>query len=411
MLTTARSVASLVFGIVLVVLGNGLLSTSVTLRMAAEGFGPVALAAVLCAYYLGLTAGALGAAPLIARIGHIRVFATMAAASAASILLLPGATHPASWIPLRALAGFAMAGMFVVVESWLNARSTTETRGATLAVYMIAAQLAMAGGQPLVTIYDPATVSPFIAAGVLHVVALIPISLTHVAQPEAVPTERIPVRALAARSQVGVVGCAVSGIVTSSVLTLSPLYLAGRQRNLAQVATFMLVLVASGLLLQWPLGRLSDRVGRRPVLAGVGALLAAVATYVAIDEPSHLMLLPSAALLGALAFILYPLALAATNDLLDPGEMVGASGTLVLGFGAGSALGPVIGTGAMHELGPSGLFYWIAAVAALFSVFAGVRTLIRKAIPRRLWSAFVFALPQAAPKGQLLPDDTEDERG
>jgi len=247
----------------------------------------------------------------------------------------------------------------------------------------------------------------FLAAGVLHVVALIPISLTHVQQPETPPTERIPVRELASRSQVGVVGCAVSGIITSSVLTLSPLYLAGRGRSLAQVATFMLVLVASGLLLQWPLGRLSDRVGRRPVLADVGAILAAVATYVAVAAPSHLMLLPS----GALAFIVYPLALAATNDLLQPGEMVGASGTLVLAFGAGSALGPIVGASTMHEVGPGGLFYWIAAVAALFSLFSGVRTLIRQAIPRRLWSVFVFALPQVAPKGQLLPDDSEDDRG
>lgn len=408
---TMRSIGSLIAGIVLIVIGNGLLGTSMTLRMGIEAFSPTVVGLVLAAYYVGLTTGAILLPRTIARVGHIRVFAAVAATSALSMLAMPVLLHPVAWILLRGAAGMAMAGVFIVLESWLNSTSDATARSNVLAVYMIAVQLALAGGQLLVMVYDPGQDVVFLAACGLHIAALIPVSLTYVEQPPPPTRQRYGLRALLGRAPVGVYGCFVAGMITSALLAVGPMFTSTTAHSHTQTALFMLVVALSGLALQWPLGGLSNRIGRRPVLVGVCSVLAMVCIVLTWLEPhSFALLLALTGGAGALAFVVYPLALAYCNDLIDSDKVVAASSTLLLAFGTGSAVGPLVTTRTMAWVGPYGMFWAIAAVALLFAGITARRVIIRKAIPKRMWSAFkAVPWPQAATRGQLYVEDEEPD--
>lgn len=409
MLTTARTITSLVAGAALAVLGNGLMGTAVALRSTSD-FSSVEAALVLAAYYVGLALGPLTVASLIARIGHIRVFASAAAASAASFLLLPLWSHPAHWIAQRAISGYAMAAMFIVLESWLHAKASSDDRGKLLSVYIAAAQLALAGGQLLLFAFPPDDDRVFTLGALLHVVALIPIALTFIEQPPAPSGERFGVRKLFAAAPLGILGCLASGIVVGTLLTLGPVFVVALGYDVEHAAVFMLVLTAAGLAPQWTVGHLSDRVGRRPVLIGVGGLLALAATALASGQAlPYPWLLALAAATGALAFLIYPLATAYANDLVQPGQIVAVSGTLIVTFAVGALLGPLLGTATARLVGTGGPFYLVAGAAVALTVASAYRMLVRRAIPRDEWSEYApRAMPQAVPTGSLRADSETD---
>lgn len=394
----------------LTILGNGLMATAVSLRAAAE-LSSTGAALVLAAYYVGLAFGPLTVAAMIARFGHIRVFTAAAAASAASFILLPLWCHTASWIALRAVAGYAMAAMFIVLESWLNARATPANRGKLLGLYIGAVQLALAGGQLLLFAYPPADDRVFNLGAVLHTLALVPIALTRVEQPRVPSRERFGVRRLFGIAPLGVIGCLASGVVVGTILTLGPVFAVAIGYDIGRTALFMMVVTAAGLVPQWWVGHLSDRVGRRPVLVAVGVSLAIVAAALANAEPlPYAGVLLLAAATGALAFLIYPLATAYANDLVATEQLVAVSGTLIVLFAVGGLCGPLLGTATARLTGAGGPFYVVAASAAVLALACALRFAAHPAPPREHRSEYApRALPQTLPSGGLRADSSSTE--
>lgn len=377
------AVRALLTSIGLLLVGNGLLSTAVTLRAEAEGFSGAGLGAVVAAFYVGLTVGAVGAPRFIRRVGHVRLYAGLVALCCAAALALPIAATPAGWVMLRAAMGLAFGGIFVVVESWLSGSATTENRGARLAAYMIIVQASLAFGQLVVPVFPLTESGAFLSATVIYFAAAIPLTANRRIRPPAPPPARpLPITRILRAAPAGVIGCAASGAITGSLLALGPLYVILRGHSVQRASLFMLVAIGSGLVLQWPLGRLSDRVGREPVLVGTLVSVAVVSAGTPLIANAGF---PALAIIGAMvgmsAFAIYPLGVAATGDRIPAGELPAASGVLLTAFGAGSALAPLALSAAMSGAGPNALFYGISVCALGAGVFVAAGSFNRALRP------------------------------
>ena len=397
-MSAIRSVLSLLAGVALLMLGNGALGTLVSMRLSADGFGSLAVGVVSAAFFAGLTAGSLFAHAVIGRVGHIRAFSAFASIVSAASLAHAIAVDPVFWAVLRLIEGFCMAGLYMCIESWLNDKATNETRGQLLSVYMVTLYLAVAAGQQMLNLDDPTRVLVFMLISITLSLALVPVALTRTSPPTLPDVASFGFARLYAASPLGVAGVFVSGMVLGAVYGLAPVFGTQSGFGVSGTALFMSVLILGGVLLQWPLGRLSDRYDRRSVIIGLSFALALVSLgmIAAAGLGSPRALLPVALLFGGLCFTLYPLCLAHTNDHLDRSELVAASGGLILANSVGATFGPMLGSAAMTALGPSGLFTFIAVIGAAGGAFGVWRTRIRPPVPPEARGRF-HAVPQTTP--------------
>ncbi len=382
MLTVLATTWALFFAMALVMLGNGLQGTLLGLRATIEGFPTAVTGIVMSGYFAGFATGSYLTPKLVARVGHIRVFAALASLASIVALLHVILVTPASWTAMRLATGFCYAGIYVVAESWLNDRVSNDLRGQLLSVYLIVGLAGMACGPLLLNLADPGSFELFLLVSVLVSFALIPILLTANPAPAFETATSIGVRQLYRLSPLGVTGAMVTGLSNGTVVGMGAVYAERAGLSLAEISFFMSALMVGGVALQWPIGRLSDRFDRRIILTAVTLLAALVAlAATAIAGRSLLGLLLLIGLFGGLSFPMYSLSLAHTNDRLEPSQMVGASSGLVLLTGAGATLGPVSAAVAMTSLGNTGFFWFLAAVHAALGGFALFRMSRRAAGP------------------------------
>ena len=368
--TAAGSVWALLLGIGLLLLGNGLQSSLLGVRAADESFGSTVTGLVMSAYFVGFLVGSRLAPRTIRRVGHLRVFAAIASLASIAILIQSVFVTPAVWALMRVVTGYCLATAYIVTESWLNDRVTNEHRGGLLSVYMIVSYLGMGGGQLLLNTGDPGTPDLFILVSVLISFAAIPILLSLTPQPVQEAPERIGALALYRITPLGVAGSFATGILQGSAIGMGAVF--GRTAGLSVAATsvFMFVMIAGPALLQWPVGKASDRVDRRKIivwLAALGAVACVASVYAGGAWPSSLAGL--AVLIGAGPMLLYSLFIAYTNDHLRPQQMVAASSTLTLVFGAGAVLGPSTAGLAMDLVGAPGFLWLLGGAQAGIAVF------------------------------------------
>ncbi|MBK1666166.1 MFS transporter [Rhodospirillum rubrum] len=389
------SVSPLVGGVGVLLLGGALLNTLLGVRLADMGVGATVSALVMAAYYAGLIGGALGSAKLLGRIGHIRSFATLAALFSAATLAHAFLVDPWSWAVLRLIEGFSMAGLITCTESWLNMRATEQTRGTIFSVYMIATYFSQGIAQFLLTFGDSAAGETggfrlYALVGILTTLSLVPIAVTRMPAPEQIDTTSLGLRKLYKISPTGVFGCLTSGMTLGSFYSLGPLFAREIGFDLAQIATFMSAVIIGGLILQWPLGRLSDRFDRRLII--IGACLAVAVTCLALgfgqlsglplaSGSFHQAFLGGSVLFGALVATLYPVSVASANDRLAPADMVAASGGLLFSYSLGAMIGPLIASSVMEGVGPGGLFLCNAAIATLMALYTLRRIRLRDPAP------------------------------
>lgn len=382
MLNTLISVASLLASYALLLLGNGLFSTVLGLRARLAGFPTSVTGLVMAAYFVGLLAGALYAARVVERAGHIRAFAAFASMLSVFALLHVLLVNAPIWALLRFCSGFCMAGMIMVTESWLNERCSNENRGEVLALYMITNYLAAGCGQFLVPLANPSGFQLFSLASILYSLALIPVLLTRSAAPLPVTPTRVPVSELYRTSPLGLAGVFAAGLVNSTLYAMGPVFARNVGLSLTQTSTFMASIILGGLLLQYPVGWVSDKVDRRWVLT-VNALMTAIAAALiaVFAGAQHAVLYAAAVLYGSFSFTLYSISSAHTNDFAAaPDQRVQISSGLLLVYGVGASGGPVFAAGAMSAVGPRGMFLYTGAVTALLGLFALYR-MTRRAAP------------------------------
>lgn len=363
-------------------LGDGLQGTLLAVRADIEGFSATVTGLVMSAFYVGFLFGSILNPRITAKVGHIRVFAALAALASASILVHAMFVNVTVWILLRLLSGFCFSGLYIVAESWLNDRASNETRGKLLSLYMVVTYVGVGAGQLMLNLAAPTEYPLFILTSVLISVAVVPLLLSAGSPPTFHESINISLRELYRISPLGIVSMFVVGLVTATFFALGPVYGQRIGLDIENISYFMTAAVVGTVIFQWPIGVLSDWFDRRIVLTIVTLLtsLAAVLCVYAV-EYSDLMILISAGLFGGLAFPLYSVCIAYTNDHLNPNQMIAASGALVLVGGLGAIAGPVLIASIMDYFGEQYLFWSIAVAHILIGVFGLLRMLVRPPVP------------------------------
>jgi MFS family permease len=389
----------LLLGMGILMLGAGLQSTLLGVRAQAEGFSTSAIGIVMSCYYVGFLVGTALAPRLIRDVGHVRVFSAFAAVAAASALGQAVFVTPVVWGALRLMTGICLAGIYVVAESWLNDRATQATRSRLLALYMVVLYGGLGAAQFLLLASDPRTDTPFMLIAALVCLAIVPLVLSAQAAP-AVDTPRgVRFRDLYRRSPLGVVAVIMSGLMSSIVFSLGPVYARLSGMDDAAIAAFMAGSILAGVLTQYPVGMLADRLERRAIIAGVAGLAAGLGLWITLAPgPSPAMsgalLLTLASLISGLVLSVYSLGVSHVNDRLETSEMVAASSALLMLNGAAAVIGPIAGGVLMDRLGPDAYFATLSAIAALLAVFCLWRRSRRAPVPREQRGPFIKAQPE-----------------
>jgi MFS family permease len=386
----------LLLGMGVLMLGAGLQGTLLGLRATLEGFPALLTGTIMSCYYVGYVLGTVIVLPLVRQIGHIRVFAALAAVASMAILVQGSFVIPLVWAAMRLVSGLCFAGIYVVAESWLNDRASRANRGRLLAVYMLVLYVGLGAAQFLLIVSNPLTPNPFMLVSVLISLAMVPIMVSAQQLPARSVPQEVSLPDLYRNSPLGVVGVTVSGLISATIFSMGPVY--ARLSGLAttKVATFMGVSILAAAVTQYPVGRLSDRMDRRTVIAAVCTLATLVAgSIVAFPAMPHAVFLTLAALFSGLVLTLYSLSVSHVNDKLEPAQMVAASSALLLLNGTAAAIGPVLAGALMANFGPRAYFATLATLTGVLAVYDLWRKSRRKPVPPTQKGPFVGAQPRA----------------
>jgi MFS family permease len=410
MQTRQRANVSTLFALLLAFglmqMGNTFQGTLLSIRGGIEVFSPAEIGAVGSGFWAGIVIGSLRCGKWIQIVGHIRAFLGFGAIASTAPLLHLLVIDPIAWVLIRALTGFCFAGLFIVVESWLNGVATDETRGQILSVYGMTGLLAGIVGQMLLPTTNPAGFRPFCVIAIIIAIALVPMAITRAAAPaQKDGTIRINLPWLYQQAPFGLVAAFLCGVTTSSFFALGPIYAQRQDLDTAGVAIFMACGTLGGFLLTWPLGWLSDRFDRRIAIIGV-AVIAAVSLFVMValvpkGAPPWIFYL-CVAIFGGTAIPTYSVVMAHVNDSVEEGEFVAASGGLLIVQGVGAVIGPLIAGFAMSFL-RHGLGFTIISAQIRRAVFGLSRLRRRVAVspvPTR-----AFGVEPPGPVGTALESD------
>lgn len=388
-----RSIASLVAAITILQLAQGLMNFQLPLAMHADGLSNIAIGFVQAMYFGGFMAGAWFGPAMLARVGHIRVFAASASIVSTTTLLLFAASDPISWGVLRGVMGGATALVFVAVDSWMSASVRKEERGGAMGIYQVLTKAALVLGPFLAHGAAMQSATPLLIAAALQSLAVVPITMTTQPQPD--PPRAQP---LALRNQFKVAPAAVTavffaGFVNSGIVSHTPAF--GQELYGPAASVFFASAQLGSLLLQWPAGRLSDRVDRRLVIAGLAALSAVAA--LAIGFAIHLVPFAVGCLLlglwGAGGLSFYGIATAHMADRAEPGRLAQAASGLLFVWGTGSILGPLVMGAIADALGRPAMFVFAGVAATGLAAFMLQRRGVR--LPVGLGSSQSVAPQQA----------------
>ncbi len=386
----------LLLGMGVLMLGAGLQSTLLGLRATLEGFSPHVTGIVMSCYYAGYLVGTRIAPPLLRKVGHIRVFAALAAIASVSILLQGCFVNPMIWAAMRLVSGISFAGIYVVAESWLNHRASRANRGSLLAIYMLVLYVGLGSAQFLLALSDPATPAPFMLVSALISLALVPIALSEHQIPERAAPSKVRLLELYRNSPLGVAGVTVSGMISATIFSMGPVYARLSGLETQGIAIFMGVSILAAVVTQYPVGRISDRIDRRTVIAGICTLATLVAgSIVAFKAVPHGLFLTLAGLFSGLALTLYSLSVSHVNDKLEPAQMVAASSALLLLNGTGAIVGPMLSGSLMAAFGAQAYFATLATLTAALLVYDLWRKSRRRPVPPLQKIPFVGTQPRA----------------
>lgn len=410
MLSTVGSIVALLLGTVFLQAGSGLHSLLLPLRGQAEGFSTTSLGLLGSAWAAGFVTGCFLAPRLVRRVGHVRAFGAFAATGAIIALLTGMVIDETVWIVLRAFTGFTMAGAFMVIESWLNERAANENRGTVFGIYMMVTYAAIMAGQMVVATGDITTATLFMATGILFSLSLIPTAVSTAVTPKPLAEVSLDIKGLYANSPVAVIGCFLIGIANGAWGTLGAVYGARIGISTLDIALMMSLTVVAGAVLQLPAGRISDRTDRRYVLAGAafGAALFGLLLFVAAPRSGGVVITMTA-LYGALAYILYSIAVAHANDHARAEDFVKVSGGLLLLYGFGTMAGPVIAARLMDWMRPESIFLATALAHFALAGYAMLRVRARAPVPVAERDAFTTQPAERAVTPAVLMLDPRAE--
>lgn len=375
---------------------NGLHGLLLPVRGTLDGFSTTDIGLIGAGWAVGFVLGCLYAPHLVQRAGHVRAF-TAASASAAIVVLLNGMlVAPWAWIGLRVLSGFVIATAFMIIESWLNERATNESRGTIFAIYMTVTYLGLTGGQLLLITAEIQSSVLFMLGAIFFCLAVLPTALSKAASPQPLTRVSLNLPQLLENSPVAAFTVLMVGVVNGAFGALAPVFAAAVGLSTTLIALMMAAAIVAGALAQLPVGRISDRLDRRHVLAAcaLGSALAGLAIFLFVPDGISLVVLT--ALYGAMAYVLYSLAVAHANDFAAPEDFVAVSGGLLLLYGIGTMIGPVVASYVMQAVRPGALFAVTAVSHIAIAAYAVYRVTRRAQAPEEEREAFtVVPSPRA----------------
>lgn len=402
------SIAAILLTTLIYLVGNGLLSTLIPVRAHMEGFSTLTIGLIGSAYFAGFVLGCFSGPRWLARIGHIRTFMVCAGLCAAATLIMSLAIAAWSWLAMRILFGFAAANMYMVLESWLNDRARNESRGSVFAAYLSVNFAGLMIGQLLFATSRPESFVLFSLATVFYAMCLVPVGLTDLKQPAKAPVPKLRPLRLYKISPVGVAGCIAVGLANNAVWTMGPVYAQAEGLSPGWIALFMVAFTLGGTLVQVPVGRLSDRMDRRWVIAATCALSATAGILMALfGGQGRWTMLWSIGVFGVLMLPLYGLSVAHANDRIPRESFVESSATLLLINSIASVLGPTIAASVMDGFGAPSLFFFTASVHLAMLAFTLVRLRQKEAAPGELRERFA-PLPHEASPASLELDPRKE---
>ncbi len=381
---------ALFLGLGLLMVGNGLNGAVIGVRSSNEGFSVATSGVIMAGYFAGFLLAPTVVVKLIASIGHIRVFAGLASTASSAVLIHAVAVFPVSWTLMRFVFGFCVAGLYIVIESWLGEMTTALNRGRTMAVYMIVSMGGLGVGQYLIALADPNSFRLFIVSSVLVSMSLVPVTLVATTNAPIVDVpDKFTVRELIAVVPTGVLGSFMGGSSVGIVFGLGAVYATSIDLSLQRTAFFLVAPTIGAILFQWPIGRLSDKISRRTVIFGV-ALLAAGTSATLMLLPAQSVFVPMfMILLGGTMFPLYSLVVSYTIDWVPDGKTTGAAATLIGINGAGALVGPLVAAPLMTVFGPRWFFWCITVAFGVIVGYVGWRLAFKEAMPRDRQKKFV----------------------
>ncbi|MBP0047910.1 MFS transporter [Marinobacterium sp. AK62] len=403
------SLLALFASLSLLIIGNSFLITLLGLRFSLLGIEPSTIGMVMVCYSAGFVLGSLYADRVIRRVGHIRAFAVFAALAAMAALIYPMTYTVWHWGILRGIGGLSIAALFVAIESWFSAVATNANRSKIFSLYQIAAYMAAAGGQLLVGSGNPINYALFSLSALFIIAGIIPLSLSRMHSPEVHESgTRMSLLTLLKLAPLGVTAAFVSGIFLGSFYTLVPLFASLTGLENTQISLYMFAAIMTAMVLAWPIGWICDRFQRSSVLMFIGVLAgaASLANALLAEQEFGLRLLALCICMG-MGSTVYSIAVAITNDVMDSSQIIAASSGLLLSYGLGSVLGPLISSALMEWLGPAALFQLLATVLVALAGFTLYRQYRVPPMPVAAQEQFIPAIPDVHVISEIDPRHEE----
>jgi MFS family permease len=348
--------------IALVQVANGLQTDLLSFRADFERFGPTVIGYVMSSYYVGYSLASVTARGIVGRFGHALVIVVMSALAGVAIAAPAYLISPLLWAVFRVVSGFVLSSLYIAIESWIHDSVENEKRGRVFSTYMVVQLISLTSAQCLFSLSDPRVAAPFLVAGALFLIGGLPVIGSQPARHDA-PPEPFGILALFRASPIGATITVLGGVSWSIVFTFGPVYARHAGFDVRNTALFMGAAMVGGAVMQFPFGWLSDHLGRRPALAIMSVLaIAAAAMGLWADGQGTSAKLAASFLTGGFIFTLYAISAARVNDFVSPQNRIAAAAGLILLFGLGSIVGPMLSGFAVAALGSGGYFVALGAV-------------------------------------------------
>ena len=362
-------------------MGNGLQSSLVGLRAESEGFSTTVTGIVMSFYFVGFLFGTRVANKALQNVGHIRVFSALASIASSSVLIYALAVHPVTWALMRFATGVCFAGLYVVVEGWLNNMATNENRGKIMATYMVVSIGGVGAGQLFLGTGASAGPNLFIVSSVLVSLALVPVALSNTSAPPQFTPRPMPLREIWKIVPTGLTTSFLCGIGNGALFGMGAAYATRAGLSPGRVGLFVLMPMIGAVLFQFPVGAISDRISRRTVIFFVALAATIIPIALQATEPNTIGQFALMLLLGGAVFPLYSLGIAYTNDWLPSDKIVGAAGQLVLTNGLGAVLGPFLASALISAFNNQAFFATMALTHGALALYVAYRIAVRDAMP------------------------------
>ncbi|MCG6856485.1 MAG: MFS transporter [Salaquimonas sp.] len=380
--------------------GGGVQWILLPIRSQMEGFSTDAIGLIGAGWAIGFTSGCIIVPRMVRRVGHIRSFGSLSAMLAIAILVSAMIVQPSAWFVLRIVAGLCFSGSYMIIESWINERVTNETRGAIFSVYLIITQLAMIAGQYVIVIAAPGTEKPFMIAAILFALAILPTALSKSPSPEPLEQVKLDLKGLYINSPAALIGVFLAGGIAGSWQNFAPVFGTMSGMSNTAIATMLSLAILGSAAFQYPFGWLSDRIDRRLVMIGIGAVGGIIVTgtgFMPVDSKAPgIVFYLLMAMTGAFIYPIYAILVAHANDHAAPEEYIHVSSGLLIVYGTGTMAGPIISARVIQWFGPGGMFITIAAMNLAIAAYAAWRLTRRPAPPEEEAMEFQTFAPATA---------------